>query len=312
MVALTFLALVQEAANELGIPEPSQIIGAQDDQSKQLLALSIREGKQFSQMANKNGGWNKLHKEYKFQTNGYTGFTGNTTSGSAVITGLSSTTGIVAGMAITASNFVGRVLVVSVDSSTQVTVDSNANATSTGISMSFGYDAYDLPSDLEYFCTKTFWDGSYRWQLLGPLEAQEKNVIRYGISPVGPRRRFWILNNKMFINPTPTNTTDTIAYDYFSNAWCASSGGTAQTKWAADTDTYLLDEDCFVLGLKWRFLRSKGLNYDQEFRDYQDQCNRVMARDGAGRDLPLNAQATSINLLNSTNTPDTGFGSQNG
>lgn len=308
-MASTFLELVQQAANELGLPEPSQIIGAVDDTSKQLLALSQREGKEFSQKANKNGGWNILHKEYTFQTNGYTGFTGNTTSGSAVITGMSSTTGIVAGMVITASNFVGRNVVVSVDSSTQVTMTNTANATSTGISMSFGYDRYDLPSDLEYFATKTFWDGSYRWQLLGALEAQEKNVIRYGISPVGPRRRFWIIDNKIEINPVPTNRTDTIAFDYFSNAWCKSSGGTAQAKWIADTDTYILDEDCFVLGLKWRFLRAKGLDYTQEYETYQNAANRIMARDGSGRDLPMNAQATSINLLNSTNVPDTGFGS---
>lgn len=311
-MSLTFLELVQQAANELGIPEPSQVIGATDDTSKQLLALAIREGKEFSQMANKNGGWNKLHKEYTFKTNGLENTTGDTTVGSAVVTNIPDTSDIVAGMVMTGGSFVGRNEVLSVDSATQVTVSTTASGTDTDVTISFGYDNYAIPSDLEYFATKTFWDGSYRWQLLGPLEAQEKNVIRYGISPVGPRRRFWILNNRLYINPTPTNTTDTIAYDYFSNAWCASSGGTAQTKWTADTDTYLLDEDCFILGLKWRYLRAKGLDYVQEYDTYMKAANRIMARDGAGRDLPMNAQATSINLLNSANVPDTGFGSQSG
>lgn len=310
-MSLTLLELVQEAANELGIPEPSLLVSGQDDQSKQLLALANREGKEFSQMANKNGGWQALHKEYKFKTNGFTGYTGDTTASSAVISNLSTTDDIVVGMAVTCANFVGRVLVVSIDSSTQVTVDTEASASATDISISFGYDAYDMPSDFEYFIAKTFWDGSYRWQLLGPLEAQEKNVIRYGISPVGPRRRFWILQNSLYINPIPTNTTDTIAFDYFSNAWCQSSGGVGQTRWAADTDTYKLNEECFILGLKWRFLRAKGLDYAQEYETYLKACNRVMSRDGGERYLPLNAQANSINLLNSTNVPDTGFGSQN-
>ncbi len=305
----TFLALVQACANELGIPEPSQVIGATDDQSKQLLALSNREGKEFSQMANKNGGWNKLHKEYVFSTVGYSGFTGVTTAASAVITGMSSTTGIVAGMIAVGSTIAVGSAVLSVDSSTQVTLDTACLTTSSTASMTFGTQDYALPSDFEYFLTQTFWDKTYRWQLLGPLEAQEKNVIKYGISPVGPRRRFWIRNNRMYLNPIPTNITDQIAYDYLSNAWCASSGGTAQTKWTADTDTYSLDEDCFILGLKYRFLRAKGLDYSEEFETYTKAANRVMARDGAGRDLPLNAQSQGINLLSSANVPDTGFGS---
>lgn len=304
----TFLQLVQYAANEVGIPEPSQIIGAVDDTSKQLLALANREGKEFSQMANKNGGWQKLHKEYVFNTVGYSGFTGTTTNGSAAITAMSSTTNISAGMVAVGNNIPVGSLVLSVDSSTQVTIDTASTGTATLVSMTFGTQDYALPSDLEYFVDKTFWDKSWRWQLLGPLEAQEKNVIKYGISPVGPRRRFWIRNNKMFINPVPTNITDQIAYDYFSNAWCQSAALAAQTKWTADTDTYLLDEDCFVLGLKYRYLRSKGLDYTEEFDTYDKACNRVMARDGSGRDLPLNAQSQDLNLLSSANIPDTGFG----
>lgn len=304
----TFLALVQSAANELGIPEPSQVIGATDDTSKHLLALANREGKEFSQAANKNGGWQKLHKEYVFSTVGYSGFTGTQVSGSAIITGMSSTTNLLAGMIAVGNNVPVGSAIVSVDSGTQVTLDTACSASATGTSMTFGTESYALPSDFEYFITKTFWDKTYRWQLLGPLEAQEKDVIKYGISPVGPRRRFWIRNNKMYLNPIPTNITDQIAYDYYSKSWCQSSGGAAQSAWAADTDTYLLDEDSFILGLKYRFLRAKGLDYGQEYDDYTRCANTQMARDGGGRDLPLNAQSQGLNLLGPANIPDVGFG----
>lgn len=306
-MALTLLQLVQAAANELGIPEPSQVFGAQDDQSKQLLALANREGKEFSQTANKNGGWQKLHKEYSFTTVGYT-TTGTLTSGSPIITSIPSTSGYSAGMLVTGNGVANNAAILTVDSATQVTMTSNAISSETNTNLTFGTDNYALPSDLEYFIDRTYWDGSYRWQLLGPLEAQEKQVLKYGISPVGPRRRFWIRNNRMYIQPVPTNLTDIIAYDYFSNAWCQSSGGTPQTSWAADTDTYLLDEDCFILGLKWRFLRSKGLDYAEEFNNYTIAGMRAMSRDGGGRDLPLNAQATGVYLLSDANIPDTGFG----
>lgn len=316
MAARTFLELVQAAANELGIPEPSQIVGGADDTSKQLLALANREGKEFSQLANRNGGWEDLHKEYTFNVVGYSGETGDTTINSPVVTNISSTANMLAGQILGGNGIPNQSRIVTVDSATQVTIDLNATLTATGIDLTNGKDYYNLPSDLEFFMQKTFWDRSYRWQLLGPMEAQEKNVIKYGISPVGPRRRFWIQkstvtgNLAMFINPVPAVTTDLIAYDYLSNAWCTDTTGLInQSLWAADTDTYKLDEECFILGLKFRYLRAKGLDYAEEFDMYTKACNRVMARDGANRDLPTNAQATGIYLLSSANIPDTGFGS---
>ncbi len=198
--------------------------------------------------------------------------------------------------------------IASVDSGTQITLNIPCTASGTGVTLAFGKIAYAMPADFEYFIEQTFWDGSYRWQLLGPIDAQEKNVIKWGISPVGPRRRFWIRNNTMFINPTPTNSTDVIAFDYYSNSFCTSSGGTAQKLWAADTDTYVLDEECFIQGIKWRFLSAKGLDYTQEYDDYLTVTQRVMARNGGQRDLPLNAQGSRLRLLSDANVPDTGYG----
>lgn len=303
----TFLAMMQQAANELGIPEPSQVIGAQDDQSKQLLALAQREGKDFSVMANGNGGWQNLHKEYTFTTQTIT-LTGTIANGSAIVTGLSSTSGITAlTWGATGSGLVASSMVASVDSSTQVTLDQAATA-SGSISIIFGQVAYSLPSDFEYFVYRTFWDGNYRWELLGPIDAQEKQLLRYGVIASGPRRKFYVRINKMWINPTPATDEQVIAYDYYSNAWCMTSGGTAQTAWAADTDLYKLDEDCFILGMKWRFLRSKGLDYAQERRTYDDYCQRVMSRDGGSRALSLNGSIYGTRFLDGDNIPDTNYG----
>ena len=306
----TFLQLVQAAADELGIPQPSQVIGASDDQSRQLLALANREGKQFSVRANGSGGWQKLHKEYVFFTEVPAATTGSTTDGSTIITSIPSTSGITADTYfVSGTGLPTYAKVASVDSSTQVTLDRPCTATGTGVALQFAQGGYSLPSDLEYFVQKGFWDGSYRWQLLGPISAQEKQLLRYGISPVGPRRRFYIRNSKLYLNPPPSTDNETIAYDYYSNAWCESSGGTAQTIWTADTDVYRLDEDCFILGLKCRFLRAKGFDYSEEYSLYEDAANRVMSRDGANRDLPLNARSQELTLLSSANIPDTGFGS---
>ena len=174
-----------------------------------------------------------------------------------------------------------------------------------------GQADYNLPTDVVTPVTMTFWDVNYRWQLLGPLSPQEWDVLVYGISPAGPRRRFRIKNNQMSINPTPgsADAGNTLVFEYYSNAWCQSAAGVGQTKFAADTDTYVLDDDSLVLGIKWRFLRAKGLDYTEEKALWADMLLRAMARDGADRYLPTNAQARQdTQLLSENNVPDTGFG----
>ena len=303
----SLLQLVQAGCQELGIATPSSLIGNTDDQAIQLLALANREGKEFYSMAQRKGGWQELHVDYSFTTTGYEK-EGDTTDGSAVVSGIASTTGLSAGMRVTGNGIASNSRISTVDSSTQVTLTNNCTATGADVDLVFGQDKYSLPSDIAYFITQTWWDGSYLWQLLGPISAQEKNVILYGISPTGPRRRFWIEGNYIYINPPPSNLTDAIKFDYYSNTWCQSSGGTLQTKWTADGDYYNLDDDAFIMGVKWRWLAAKGLNYAQEKRDYDMICQRLMSRNGGTRPLPLNATGAGINLLSDANIPDTGFG----
>lgn len=239
-MARTLLQLIQQAMNEIGMPEPTAIVGQVDDQSKQLLSLANREGKDFSVLANSRGGWQNLHKEWTFTT----------VSGTA---------------------------------------------------------DYALPSDFEYFANRTFWDGNMLWELLGPITAQEKQLLRYGAVTSGPRRKFYVRENKLYLVPTPETTGDLIAYDYYSNAWCESNTGVSQQRWIADTDTYKLDEDCFIEGIKWRFLRAKGLDYGEEKLAYDTDCMRVLGRDGGSRELSLSKRVVN-QFIDNSNVPDSGFG----
>lgn len=174
-----------------------------------------------------------------------------------------------------------------------------------------GQEAYAVPSDVDHFITNTWWDVAYKWQLAGPLSPQEWDVLKYGISPAGPRKRFRILGGQLNIDPIPGSADEglTAVAEYISNAWCQSAASALQTKWTADTDTYLLDDDTMVMGVKWRFLRAKGLDYDEEKDQWWAQIQQAQAKDGADRYLPTNAQARNdVNLLTSDQVPDTGFG----
>jgi len=306
---LNLLGLVNAATAEIGLPQYTSIINNTDDQAIQILSLAKREGKEFYGMAHRLGGWEELRGIYKITTSAITGLTGNTTNGSAVITNISSTSGITALTWGCSGNGIPQDShVLSVDSSSQITLDSVCTATGTGVSLAFGQEAYAFPNDFAYFIPQTFWDRSFRWQLLGPLTAQEWQVIKSGISPTGPRRRFRVVGNKFLIDPVPNDSTSIEVFEYYSNAWCQSSTGTAQSTWAADTDYYTLDDDCFILGLKWRILAAKRMDYSAEKAQYDDACQRAISRNGGNRDLPMNARGRGISLLNNTNVPDTGFG----
>jgi hypothetical protein len=168
---------------------------------------------------------------------------------------------------------------------------------------------YPVASDYMLFLPNTAWDANFRWQMLGPLSAQEWGVLQYGITPVGPRLRYQIRGNLIFVQPPPGSIqTDLVGFTYVSNAWCQSALGVNQPLWVQDTDTYRLDEDTFILGLQWRFKRAKGFFYDDLRQDYQAEVDTVMGRDGGARQLPLDNVAEDITLLSDANVPDTGFG----
>lgn len=307
---LNLLGLVGAAQGELGLKALSSVVANVDPQAIQFLSLAKREGKEFYQMGGRKGGWQELRGENIFTTVSLT-TTGNTTLGSAIITNIPSTATLVAGTWSFASGLgvATNARIISVDSATQITVDQVCTATGTNISMVLGQDAYSLPNDFAYFQQLTWWDRTYRWQLFGPLTAQEWQVLKSGLSPVGPRRFFRIMGNKFYIHPAPSVSGSTLVFEYFSNAWCQSNTAVAQNTWLADTDYFSMDDDAFIMGLKWRFKAAKGLDYAQELKDYTTVCDRLIARNGGNKDLRTNVQAKDVYLLNYNNIPDTGFGS---
>lgn len=181
------------------------------------------------------------------------------------------------------------------------------------ITLSNGVSAYSLPSDLVCPITATYWDVSHKWQLLGPLSPQEWDVLVYGISPAGPRMRFRIKNGQFNVNPTPAagDVGNILNFEYYSNTWALNTNGiTTQTSFLADTDTYRLDDETMVLGIKWRYLRAKGMDYEEEKAQWFARLMEAMAEDGGTRYLPLDSQARlDSQLLTESNVPDTGFGS---
>ena len=58
-------------------------------------------------------------------------------------------------------------------------------------------------------------------------------------------------------------------------------GSANATSYAADSNTPVLDEDIITLGVIWRFLKQKGLPYDNQFQEYRLKLSEKQSKDGA-------------------------------
>ena len=136
-----------------------------------------------------------------------------------------------------------------------------------------------LPSDLGWIIPETLFNRTLRRKFSGPLNQEEWQYIQANLTTlVWPA--FRVRGTSLLITPSPS-AGDIIAYEYVSNQWCQSSGGTPQSAWGDDSDTALIDEELHTLGLIWRFKKAKGLDYADDFRIYDLQVRQAIYREGS-------------------------------
>lgn len=161
-----------------------------------------------------------------------------------------------------------------------------------------------VPADFDRFIPNSFFNRSTRRAMTGPITPKMWQWIQaqpvYGTAYLMFRQR----TGQFLVAPTPP-AGQTIAYEYVSKNWCASALGVGQAAYAADTDVAYLDETVMALGLRWRFLRAKGLDYAEEMETYERQKEQEIARDGGSTALSINPQPVDLNRVN---LPDGSFG----
>lgn len=289
-MSLTWLEMCQTAADELGLTRPTVIAGALDAQSRQLGALANRIGG----ILLRRQSWTFLQNSWVITTTEPITMTATVEDGSAVVTGLSDTSSIVAGAwVVSALYFAQNPRVLSVDSPSQVTLDTKATS-SGSVYMVFAQDTYDVPPDFLNFLDETGWDRTRRWQLLGPTSPSQDEALRSGIIAPVPRVRWRQIGPSsgatFRIWPAPTSTTapSTLIFDYLSYHWAADSLNNSKSKMTADTDTAAFADDLMVTGIQWLFMQQKGFDFMPLRTDWERQVGSASAVDGGAPDLSLN------------------------
>jgi len=330
---MSLLTLVSQAFSEIGLGVVAQVVGNGDENVVKGLALANRAGIELRDATDAADYWPVIRKQFLFNLAGQGPFTGTFTYGSPTITGIVFTgagaglSAVQPGWQVSSQYVLPDTAIVSVNvGAGTALMNQNANTlngsvftTAVDTALAFGQEAYPLPSDLNYFIPSTDWDRNFRWQLLGPVNAQEWQVLKSGISPVGPRIRYRLMAGQIYLNPSPfiqtgniAPVTDLIVMEYAGVNWVAPVATptvASQALFQADTDVCVaFPEDLITLSLKWRMLRAIGNSYAEEFEEYQRAMNRRTGRETAPRNLPLNARAGQLRLLSSQQVPDTGFG----
>lgn len=169
-----------------------------------------------------------------------------------------------------------------------------------------GQQAYAFPSDILYYRPSTGWDRSTHWMMAGPMSDREWQALRSGVVVASPRLRFRLYGGQMQIDPIPSSA-DTLVFEYVSKNWCASASGTPQSTFMADTDVPIINDDLFVLGLKWRTLAARGFNYAEEKAAYMEARDRNIAQANMGGPLDLTRRMPRVGGLGLPQIPEGNF-----
>ncbi|CAB4139725.1 hypothetical protein UFOVP353_4 [uncultured Caudovirales phage] len=139
-----------------------------------------------------------------------------------------------------------------------------------------------VPSDFDRYLNHTMFNRTRSEKIYGPLTNFEWQVDKGGFAGLSIRAAFRFRGGDILITPVPT-AGDSIYYEFITKNWCESASGTAQEKFQADTDISLIDEELLTKDITWRFLKAKGLDYSEEFQEFQVELANFRARDGGAR-----------------------------
>ena len=282
-MAYTLLQLVDQVSGELGLTQPASVIGSTNNQTMQMLALVQRLGKDLV----RDYEWQKLVQAYIWQSEVAVSTTGTITAGSSVITAIPSTAALQVGNVVTGTGQAPYAEILTIDSGTQVTLNTPVSTSTASVSMTFAKQDYPLPSGYDRMISDTNWDRTNHWRNLGTKSSQDWQFLQGGIISIGPRERYRIYNGKFRIFQALT-TVYNFSFEYVSNYWVCAAGSSTGTKaaYTADTDTSVFPDDLMLAGLRFYFLKAKKLDYGAELAEF----NRALSYCKAG-DVPVSAQS---------------------
>jgi hypothetical protein len=159
---------------------------------------------------------------------------------------------------------------------------------------------FDLPANYQrMLLTANVWRSTSAMQPMRFIPDLDEWLQRRAHNWVDAWGEWTIQGGQMWIWPAMgAGVTATFAY-LDKNCVALTSSGTGNT-FAADTDTFLLDERVFKLGMIWQWKANKGSPYQEDLGTYGDALASVAGRDSPA---PIIVGRKSISLAARTAYP---------
>jgi hypothetical protein len=164
-----------------------------------------------------------------------------------------------------------------------------------------------FPADYDHMVKETFWDQTNKRLISGPIdEVRYQSLVSLQTQA---ESRWWLRRgNDGFIYPLMSGG-ESLSFVYISNKFCANSGGTAQSAFAADTDTTRIPEELVTLGVIYYYLRNDGQPWDKAYDDFEQAFSKYLTNDQPSNQI-MAAADVFAGPRNYTGTPgvsSTGF-----
>lgn len=280
---MNVLEIAQRVCLELSLPSPVKVIGATDPLTKQVAALIYRTADELYQASE----WTTGQTQYIVNIGEPIVQTGSILAGATTITGLADTSQMEANkFAVSGQGMMNSARVIAILGPTSVQIDEPATEAGSLVDFTFTKDTFALPADFKWFINDTMWDRSNQWQLIGPISPQIDQWERSGVVTTGPRRRWrqvGLPSTCWRIWPPPSTAQDhpaSLVFEYNSSYYVLAADGTRKATITSDLDTFSVDPNAIILGVKWRLWQIKGFSYGALQAEYNDYVDRLSARDG--------------------------------
>lgn len=135
-----------------------------------------------------------------------------------------------------------------------------------------------LPADFDRFLAECFWDRTNIRLITGPISAVQWQGMKAGGYSGDPK--FIYRGGSILILPVLSGG-ESLAFEYISNKWCQTSGAVAQTNWAADTDTGILDEELLTLGVAYEYATGEGMPNQSFAQAFEEHLSLLLGNEQA-------------------------------
>ena len=123
--------------------------------------------------------------------------------------------------------------------------------------------------------------------MIGPVA--EDDLLRMKALPFSVYPSAWrVVDNQIEFYPVLT-AGEVVSYIYQQGQWITNAAGAAYNPpaFAADTDLVVFSERVVRLGAVAKWKRLKGLDYAQEFADFEKSLDRVSSQEATGRVIQM-------------------------